>query len=487
MIAPLREAARAECARRHLVDFQARMDRDYTRARHLDALADHLEAVDRRDLDKLIVCLPPRHGKSRTIAQDFVAWTLGRDPSQQIILASYGAELAEHHSRRAREMISDERYPFADVQVDNTSRAADRWATNRGGLVRASGVGGSLTGFGAHLLIIDDAVKDIEAAESALIRESVWSWYSTVARTRLNARGAQVVVGTRWHDDDIIGRLLNSPGAHQWTTLIFPAIADEDDRLGRNVGEALWPQRFPLTSYPSVEAGELSSRQFSALYQQRPQSAEGSIFKRQWFEYRYDGGMPRSALPELMNPDSPFSALVQRAPRVHTIMALDAASKTGISNDFSAIVVLASDGANIFVVDVVRRRVEFTDLLQLVLETQRKWSCERLVIEEASAGVAIVQTLRAHTNLPVIGIPPRSSKVARAEAASVAFECGRVKLPKHAPWLDDFISEFLNFPVGRHDDMVDAFSYGIAALNSSAARSQSAVINSSALRNRMAR
>ena len=232
MIAPLREAARAECARRHLIDFQARMDRDYKRARHLVALADHLEAVDRRDLDKLIVCIPPRHGKSRTIAQDFVAWTLGRDPSQQIILASYGAELAEQHSRRAREMISDERYPFADVQVDNTSRAAARWATNRGGLVRASGVGGSLTGFGAHLLIIDDAVKDVEAAESALIRESEWSWYSTVAETRLNARGAQVVVGTRWHDDDIIGRLLNSPGAHQWTTLIFPAIAKKATRSG---------------------------------------------------------------------------------------------------------------------------------------------------------------------------------------------------------------------------------------------------------------
>jgi len=438
----LRAAAAEELARRDFLSYCVRMDPTYEPARHLVFLADRLEALERREIRRLIVSMPPRHGKSRTCSNMLPSFMLGRRPKQSIVLASYAAELAEQNSRKVRELVSDERYPFLDSEVSPESRAVNRWATTKGGVVIAAGIGGGLTGFGADALIIDDPVADRAAAESPTIRESTLSWYTDVARTRLHANAVQLIAATRWHEDDLIGRILSSDMGSEWEVINLPAIAEEGDVLGRMPGEALWPERFPITELPSVERGEISSRSFSALYSGRPQPAEGAIFKASWFEHRYD------ELP-------PLKMVVTGA---------DCAAKTGVGNDFSAIVTIGSDGKNYCVVDVVRERLEFADLARRLVSVCHRHKAEKVYIEDASSGTPLVQELRRTTNLPIIGIPPRGTKVARAEAVSGLFEAGKVRLPKDAPWLDIFIDEFLRFPAGKHDDQVDATSLVLSQL-----------------------
>ena len=481
--AALTELARGEYSRRNFTAFCQLMDPTFERAPHLDLLATHLEALNRRDIDKLIVCMPPRHGKSKSCAQDFPAWSLGQNPRQQIIIASYGAELAEGHSRKVRELVQHEHYPFA-TRIDPTSSAVDRWGTTARGIVRAAGVGGALTGLGAHLLVIDDAVKDLASAESASIRETVWGWYSTVARTRLMPDAAQILIGTRWHEDDLLGRVLNSPGASGWSTLILPARAEPGDPLGREVDEPLWPGWYPASTYPSVENGEISTRQFAALYQQRPVPAEGGLFKTEWFKTYKDFPRVQSATFSWGNV---LLKSAETGQRFYTVMAIDTASKTGVSNDFSAIVTLLSDGMNAYVVDVIRERLEFSDLARTIVAACRKHQPAVIYIEDSSAGIPIVQELRRLTSLPIVPVFPRGSKIARAEAVTPRFESGRVLVPERAPWLKEFIDEFASFPAGRHDDMVDATVLGVTMLERSLERQRLTSRNADVLKNYMER
>lgn len=439
----LRAAAAEELSRRSLLDFCARMDASYERARHLELLAEKLEALERREIRRLIVAMPPRHGKSRMCSQLFPAWLLGRHPDESLILASYASELAEQNSRRVRELILDDRFPFLDVKVNPESRAVNRWSTTAGALCIAVGVTSGLSGFGGSL-ILDDPIADRASAESPAIRDSTWSWYQDVARTRLHAGAFQLAISTRWHEDDPVGRILNSPMAKDWEVLNLPAICDDEkDALGRRVGiDALWPERFPIEELPSVEKGEISSRSFAALYQQRPVPAEGSIFKASWFEHRYD------ELP-------PMKMIVTGA---------DCAAKTGVGNDFSAIVTIGTDGADFFLISVERERLEFASLARRMVSVHERHHPEKVYIEDASSGTPLIQELRRSTHLPIVGVPPRGTKVARAEAVSGLFEAGKVRLPKDAPWLDAYVDEFLRFPAGKHDDMVDATSLALSML-----------------------
>ncbi len=439
--AALAEAAGEELSRRNLLDFCQRMDASYERAPHVELLAEKLEALERRDIRRLIVAMPPRHGKSRMCSQLFPAWLLGRHPDQSIILASYASELAEQNSRRVRELVVDDRFPFIDVKVNPESRAVGRWATTAGALCIAAGVTSGLSGFGGSL-ILDDPIADRASAESPAIRESTSAWYQDVARTRLHSGAFQLVISTRWHEDDPVGRILNSAMASEWEVLNLPAIAEDKDALGRVPGEALWPERFPISELPSVERGEISSRSFAALYQQRPVPAEGHIFHSSWFENRYN------ELPPL---------------RI-IATAADCAAKTGVSNDFSAIVTVGTDGVNFFIINALAERLEFAALAHRMVDVCNQFSPHRVYIEDASSGTPLTQELRRATSLPIIGVPPRGTKIARAEAVSGLFEAGKVRLPKDAPWVDSFIEEFLHFPAGKHDDRVDATSLVMSKL-----------------------
>ncbi len=433
-----------ELARRSLAEFCQRMDPGYIAARHCLKLIEHLEALERREIEKLAVFMPPRHSKTYHTSQRFPAWYLGRNPKNQIILVSHSAELAEANSRVFRTLVGDDRWPFPGVRVSEDSSAVNRWDTNQGGKVIAAGIGSGLTGFGAHLLAIDDPIRDPAVAYSEAMRDSIWQWYQEVARTRLMPRAVQLITQTRWHESDLAGRLLDSPGGKEWTVLSLPAIAEENDPLGRVVGEVLWPEWMPADKLPSVAKGEISSRAYAAQFQQNPVPAAGELFKLAWMGRRY-------------NPESSRFQYV--------IQAIDSAWKTGPSNDRSCIATWGTDGVNYFLLDVWCGRVEYPDLKRQVVDQYNRHRPMAIIVEEAASGLGIVQELKTTTKLPIIGAQVRGSKEARAETITPYFEAGKVLLPAGKPWLEDWINEHLRFPAGKHDDQVDTTSLALARLS----------------------
>lgn len=425
---------RAEAARRWLSPFCSLMDPGYVRAKHAMVVCDHLQAVERGEIDRLAIFMPPRHSKTYHVSQRFPAWYLGRHPDHQVILASYGAELAEANSRIVRNLLNDERYPFA-VRVAQDSAAVNRWSTDARGTIIAAGVGGAMTGFGAHLMVIDDPVKGREEADSETYRERAWEWYTEVARTRLMPGGAIVLCQTRWHEDDLSGRAVM---AHQdrWTVVDLPAVNDQ--------GEALWPEWFDIDTLAEIR-DDIGSRAWHALYQQKPQADEGGMFKRAWFTRR-----------------------VNAAPHPLTVVqAVDSAFKTGVMNDYSVIATWGTDGVDYYLLDIWRDRVEYPDLENAIVSEYAKWGAQAVLIEDTAAGQSIIQSLRRKTALPIVDVKVTASKESRAAAVSPICEAGKVVLPSGATWSDAWIDEHAAFPMGAHDDMVDTTSMALTRLAAS--------------------
>jgi predicted phage terminase large subunit-like protein len=434
--------ARKELARRGLGDFLALMQPDYEQPVHVRAICTHLEALEAREIPRLIVTMPPRHGKTLHSSQGLPAWYLGRRPSEHVILASYGAELAEQNSRRARALVTDPRWPF-EAQLATDSAAVGRWHTSDGGGLIAAGVGGGITGFGADLLVIDDPLKGREEADSEAIRESSWRWLTDVAFTRLHKDAVVLLCLTRWHEADLAGRLLNSSIADAWTLLSLPALANEGDALSRSEGEPLWPDRYDASALTEMRE-TMGSRSFAALYQQAPTSDTGGTFQRRWLEGKYD------TLPE----------------GARIVQTVDSAFKTGVANDYSVIATWAADDRFFYLVDVWRRRVEFPDLVRAITTQAERHRPTAVLIEDTAAGQSAIQTLQRETKLPIVPMLAKGSKISRAEAVSPLFEAGKVLLPAQKPaWLHEWIEEHVSFPAGRHDDMVDTTSLALDRLS----------------------
>lgn len=440
---PSNDAVKAELSRRHLLPFVARMYQGWQEGQHHRLIADRLEAVERGDVTRLMIFMPPRHTKSLLVSTHFPPWYLGRHPRAQLILASYGAALAYGFSRSARNIITQSDWPFSDVTLAVDSRSVQRWNTNKGGVFTAAGVRGPMTGKGADILIIDDPYRDRKDADSLVIREATWDWYTDVARTRLQPGGSIVICQTRWHQDDLCGRLLTKADVdgEQWEVLSLPARAEENDPLGRELGAPLWPEWYGEEALTAIRSGT-SSRTWNALYQQRPTDEAGGIFKRDWFGQRY------RVLPECRN----------------MIQTVDGAWETGISNDYSVIATWATNGINYYIVDIWRARVEFPDLKRAIRDQAAKWRPNAILIEDTQSGKAAIQEMKRETNLTIIGVKPDGTKEARADAVSPIFESGRVYLPEEAAWVGDFIEEHVAFPTGTHDDQVDTTAYALHRL-----------------------
>ena len=430
---------RSELGRRELADFCALIDPNYEPAEHTARLCAELEAVERGASPRLAIFMPPRHGKTLHVSERFPAWYLGRHPERQVILASYSAELAESNSRRVRNLLRHPWYPFP-ARVADDSQAVNRWGTTQGGTIIAAGVGGSITGFGAHLLVIDDPVKGREEADSEAFRERAWEWYREVARTRLMPGGAIVVCQTRWHEDDLAGRILaQQPGS--WRVLSLPAVADEDDQLGRAPGEPLWPAWFDRAELAALQS-ELGTRAWSALYQQAPTSDAGGLFRRAWMGRRHGAPPPLS----------------------YTLCSVDSAFKTGVANDYSVIATWGTDGRDFYLLDLWRERVEFPDLVHAIVAQTARHSPKAILVEDTAAGQSALQQLRRDTPLPLLAVKVTASKQARAAAVTPLFEAGKVSIPAGKDWLDSWIEEHVAFPTGRFDDQVDTTSMALARL-----------------------
>ncbi len=270
------EAARRELARRHLIDFTQYTNPLYRPAAHHRRICDRLEAIERGEIDRLMIFMPPRHGKSELASKRFPAWCLGREPKRQIIGASYNSDLATDFGRNVRNIVAEREFAevFPEVSLAPDSRAANRLNTNHGGAYVAAGVGTAVTGRGADIALIDDPFKDREEADSERRRDLVWDWYRSTLFTRLTPGGAIVLIQTRWHEDDLAGRLLAHDGA-QWEVLELPAIDA--------AGEALWPKWYDLPTLERIRR-TIGPREWSALYQQRPAPDEGTYFQRGWFK-----------------------------------------------------------------------------------------------------------------------------------------------------------------------------------------------------------
>src|SRR6266566_2467317 len=306
-------------------------------AHHHELIVSKLEAVERGQISRLMIFLPPRHGKSLITSTIFPAWYLGRRPNRHIIFDTYGQELSDDFGRRVRNFVIDPIHQaiFPDCRFAEDSTAAHRFNTVKGGAYYAVGRGGPITGRGAHLLLIDDPIKDRDEANSETIRKSLHEWFASVAYTRLMPGGAIIIIQTRWHEDDLAGWLLRDHVSENWDVLSLPAIAEKDESF-RGEGESLWPERFPLDSLNRIRE-TVGGAVWASLYQQRPAAAEGSIFKRNWWQFF----APSLAIP--------FSRVVQ---------SWDTAFKKGAENDFSVCTTWGVGENGYYLLHLWRDRVE---------------------------------------------------------------------------------------------------------------------------------
>lgn len=448
----LQKAIGALLAREELRAFCQVTEPKYQVARHADLLIEHLEALERRDIQKLMVFMPPRVGKTFHVSERFPAWYLGRNPSHNVIVSSHSARLAYQASRRIRGLLQGADYPFPEVQLETSVKATDRWETGSGGGVLAAGVGTGIVGFGADLLIIDDPVADRQHADSETERDNVWEWYTEAASSRLMPNAIELLMHQRWHEDDLAGRLLNSSSAKDWTVLTLPALSEERDPLGRAPGEAIWPEKFSKTYYEKRRE-LIGARAFAALYQQRPAAAEGAMFKRSWFK-RWD------VLPIHQYDDD---AKV-RSERWKVFQFIDTAFKTGVGSDYSVIATWATDGVDFYVLDVWRKQVEYPDLKRAIIANATAHRPRGIFIEDKASGQSIIQELRGQTPLPIIPFKVSGAKESRADAVTPFFEAGKVFVPSSAHWVEDFIDEHIAFPNGAHDDMVDTTAMALKVM-----------------------
>lgn len=489
------EVLGAELARRDLMAFAERMDRRFENPpKHLQLIGRELQALETGEHRFLMINLPPRHAKTTLSSQIFTAYAIGRDPTREIILASHSVDLAERNSRIARGLLLRNEYPF-EVRLAADSSAATRWHVQNGGSVRALGVGSDILGRGADVLIIDDAINDAFSVSECA---TAIRWFREQAFNRLNAGGRVVIIGQRLSEMDLCGEVLKSDLGGEFRVINLPALAEEDDPLGRAPGEPLWPEIFGVEELGLRRAG-MGSRAFETQYQGHVSSIDGTVFKRSWFQHTF------ARVPRYERTDADAVALgLYRAygfvdplraaaePPLRKITAIDCASKTGLSNDYTAIVTIVFDGQFFYVVDVQRDKLEFPDLMRRIIQVAADQRPQRIYIEEASAGIAVCQELRHRTRLNVIPVPPKGSKRFRAETVSPNFEAGRVLLPENAAWdVDAYVDEFCNFdPSGttsRHDDMVDATALAIFMLEKIDSRARSDQRNELVLRSRFTR
>lgn len=425
-------------ARESLTAFALLTHPHYQVSWHHRRLAEYLQAIERRDIQRLIISMPPRHGKTELASLRFAPWYLGRHPTHNVVQATYAAEFAEDNGRKARAIAGTELYrDIFGVGLDTSSRAVGRWQTTAGGTYYAVGVGGPLTGRGANVLLVDDPHKNRQEAESPVMRERVWEWFSSTAYTRLENGGVCIVIMTRWHEDDLVGRLLDGP--EHWEQLILPAIA-ETDEADRAAGEALWPEKYDLPALERIRE-TIGSREWASLYQQRPAAAEGAIFRREWWR-DYD--------------EAPaFSRVVQ---------SWDTAFKAGQDNDASACTTwgVATDGY--YLLDVWSERVEFPELKRQVMALADRFRPHQILVEDKASGQSLIQELQRETRLPIKPVRVDRDKVARAYAVTPLIEAGRVYLPRWAHWKAGYLDELAAFPAAAHDDRVDSTTQALAEM-----------------------
>lgn len=428
-----------------LVAYAAYQWPSYADAPHHRLIARHLEAVERGEITRLMITMPPRHGKSMLASEFFPAWYMGRNPDHYVVTATYAQELADDFGRKVKNQIEDAGFQavFPGVGLADDSKSAKRFhiegggvggiehSTTQRGAFYAVGVGGPLTGRGAHLLLIDDPVKNREDADSEVIRRKTRDWYTSTAYTRLMPGGRIVVIQTRWHEADLSGWLLSEHAHEGWTVLNLPAINDD--------GEALWPEQYPIETLEKIKRA-VGPRDWSALYQQRPAPETGDYFRREWI-------VPVEHIP----------------PRDE--MAIYGGSDYAVTSgggDYTvhAVIGVGHDG-RMYLLDLWREQASSDVWVDAFCAMVRKWKpigwAEETGQIKSGVGPFLVKRMLETGSYTVREqFPTRGDKGVRAQSIRGRMAMQGLHVPKDAPWLADFIAELMSFPVGVHDDAVDA-------------------------------
>lgn len=395
--------------------------------------------------------LLPTHN-SMTASQYFPAWYLLNNPSKRIIIASYADSLAKLFGKRVRELVA-EVGPWVDVPLSKDTRAADEWelAKHGGGIV-AAGVGTGITGRGADLLLIDDPVKDAVEARSQAKRDAAWDWYLSTASSRLEPGANTILILTRWNEDDLAGRILKNDDEEEWEILNLPALAEENDLLGREVGEPLWPARYNKT-WMEKRRRKVGVYWFSAMYQQRPSPEDGEVFHRHGVRYwtEKDGRY----LLILAN----GTAVDRKPSECMVFFTMDLAVSESTSADFTVIGAWALTPFNeLVLLDLYRARVAGPDQLPEVRRMAEKWRPSFIAIEDVQYQLSFVQSV-VRSGLPGKRLKARGDKYGRALSAGVLWDDGKIFLPSNAGWAAEIIEECVSYPHGAHDDFVDVVAY----------------------------
>lgn len=405
---------------------------------HLQKLNGLLYDLAFGKINRLMVTMPPRHGKSELCSHYLPVWYLGIFPERRVMLASYEAGFAESWGRKARDTYNEAVYrKLFKHEIRADVNAAKRWELPTGGGMHTAGVGGSLTGRGGNLLIIDDPVKNAEQALSPTYRDAAWDWYLTTFRTRREPGASELMILTRWHLDDVAGRALQDT-EEPWTILNLPALAEEDDALGRKPGEALWPARYSAEDLQNTKA-MTGSHWWNAMYQQRPVEREGGMFKTDWFEIVGRGAS---------------------GPNVQRVRYWDRAAS--VKGDFTVGALMATDGTGTYwVEDIVRFRGSSADNERRILQTAQVDGQAVKIYMETEGGSSGYDANLCYSRLlagySFRGDRPKLSKELRADPFAAQCENGNVKLVR-GDWNRDYIGELASFPMGLNDDQVDASS-----------------------------
>ena len=433
-------------AKNELIAFNGFVNTQYQASWLHREISRQLERVERGEIKRLMIFVPPRNGKSEVGSILFPAWLLGKHPEKEIITSSYSGDLAQDFGYKTRNIVDSQEYQkLFKTRLREDSKSKAKWLTEEGGGYTAVGVGGAITGRGADVLIIDDPVKNREEAESQIIRDKVWSWYTSTAYTRLEKNGAIILILTRWHKDDLAGRLLKAQesGGDIWEVVKFPAIATHDE-LFRKQGEALWPTKYDLDVLNQIK-NNIGSYDWSALYMQEPIASENQEFKEAYYHYR--------TIDEVL-------ALTTRR-----TLTIDTAISQKASADSTGFCLNFTDRENKWNLKAWKKKMSPLELIDDLFTLWETFRIEKIGIEKTIYLQAIKPFLdeemrKRNKFLPIVELEHnQTAKETRIRALLPRYESHSIfHITGQCKDLED---EELNFPQGIHDDVLDAAAYQI--------------------------
>jgi predicted phage terminase large subunit-like protein len=435
-----------------VLDIRVAGNRRFEAAPHLVLISDLMQRAATEPC-RFMVSVPPRHGKSELISFIGPIWKLAVNPSRRIIMTGYESDFASSWGRRVRNAITER--PWLGVLITSDSSAAGRWDTTAGGAMLSTGLGGAITGKGADDLIVDDYCKNRADADSDEKRKNLWDWWTSTAYTRLEPGGSVMIVATRWHEDDLIGRIeqQKEKTGETWEYIRLPALAEENDPLGRKPGEALWPERFAAAELERIKL-IIGPRDWSALYQQRPAAQTGNMFKRAdlrfWSQVGHriircgDQQIDTAKLRRFMTSDLALAAKAESDYTVHCHWGWHPGTKF------------------LLLLDLVRGQWTGPDSMEELRLAYRRWQPNWVGVEDKHYGLLVVQQLRRE-GLPIKTLVADRDKVSRAQMAAVLAASGLLWLPEGHALLPEVEFELLGFPRTAHDDIVDNVAYAAMA------------------------